>query len=99
VWSLGCVLYELCCLKHAFSAGNVLSVVHKIIEEKFAPISGQFSTQLADLVARLLEKDADRRPTMREVRGMEEISNYRGLRLSDFYVDEVLEYDIACPAL
>lgn len=31
VWSLGCVLYELCTLKHAFSADNLLGLVYRIV--------------------------------------------------------------------
>lgn len=31
VWALGCVLYELCTLKHAFSADNLLGLVYKIV--------------------------------------------------------------------
>lgn len=31
VWALGCVLYELCTLQHAFSASNLLGLVYKIV--------------------------------------------------------------------
>lgn len=31
VWSLGCVLYELCTLKRAFAADNLLGLVYKIV--------------------------------------------------------------------
>lgn len=31
VWALGCVLYELCTLKHAFNAENLLGLVFKIV--------------------------------------------------------------------
>jgi NIMA (never in mitosis gene a)-related kinase len=31
VWALGCILYELCTLKHAFSAENLLGLVFKIV--------------------------------------------------------------------
>ena len=30
VWSLGCILYELCTLKHAFNSSNLLGLVNKI---------------------------------------------------------------------
>ena len=30
-WALGCVLYELCQLSHAFSADNLLGLVYKIV--------------------------------------------------------------------
>ena len=31
VWSLGCILYELCMLQHAFSGENLLGLVFKIV--------------------------------------------------------------------
>lgn len=31
VWALGCILYELCTLKHAFAADNLLGLVYKIV--------------------------------------------------------------------
>ena len=31
IWALGCILYELCCLKHAFHAENLLGLVFKIV--------------------------------------------------------------------
>ena len=31
VWALGCILYELCTLKHAFSSENLLGLVFKIV--------------------------------------------------------------------
>lgn len=31
VWSIGCILYELCTLKHAFKSNNLLGLVYKIV--------------------------------------------------------------------
>ena len=32
VWSLGCVLYELCALQQAWTGNNLLAVVYKIVQ-------------------------------------------------------------------
>ena len=37
-WALGCVLYELCTLQHAFAADNLLGLVYKIVSGKIDPI-------------------------------------------------------------
>ena len=47
VWALGCVLYELCTLKHAFDANNLLSLVYKIISDKVDQIPSCYSSELA----------------------------------------------------
>ena len=62
VWALGCVLYELCTLKHAFSASNLLGLVYKIIQEKQEPIPDFYSPNMKILVASLLTKDHKNRP-------------------------------------
>jgi NIMA (never in mitosis gene a)-related kinase len=50
VWALGCVLYELCCLKHAFSATNLLGLVYKIVQDKIDPIPEIYSTDMWELI-------------------------------------------------
>ncbi|GLC74270.1 hypothetical protein PLESTF_001483200 [Pleodorina starrii] len=68
IWSLGCVLYELCTLKHAFAADSLLSLVYQIVRGNFPPIpTDQFSQGLSDLVNRLLARDAGTRPSLGEV--------------------------------
>lgn len=46
VWSLGCILYELCALEHAFKADNLLGLVFKIVQEEPAPIPSHYSSDL-----------------------------------------------------
>jgi tRNA A-37 threonylcarbamoyl transferase component Bud32 len=64
VWSLGCVLYELCMLKHAFSADNLLGLVYKIVSDKYEPIPKRYSQALNTLIQRMLTKVADQRPSV-----------------------------------
>eukprot|EP00392_Amoebophrya_sp_AT5.2_P014536 g14695.t1 len=35
IWSLGCVLYECCMLKHAFESENLLGLVYKIVSDRY----------------------------------------------------------------
>lgn len=46
VWALGCVLYELCTLQHAFAADNLLGLVYKIVQGKVEPIPSTYSKDL-----------------------------------------------------
>ena len=50
IWALGCVLYELCTLKHAFDANNLLGLVYKIVKDKVENIPDFYSTDLQNLV-------------------------------------------------
>ncbi|CEM11659.1 unnamed protein product [Vitrella brassicaformis CCMP3155] len=67
VWALGCVLYELCVLKHAFSASNLLGLVYKIVAETYDPIPDTYSPELSRLVRSLLTKKAEERPSVEEL--------------------------------
>ena len=67
MWALGCILYELCTLKHAFSAENLLGLVFKIVQDKQDPISNQYSADLRNLVSLLLNKDEKKRPQVIDI--------------------------------
>ena len=67
MWALGCVLYELCTLKHAFSADNLLGLVYKIVQDKYDPIPSMYSKDLQNLIHSLLNKNAQERPSVAQV--------------------------------
>jgi NIMA (never in mitosis gene a)-related kinase len=64
VWSLGCVLYELCTLEHAFKSSNLLNLVYKIVHEDPDPISSKYSAEVQNLISLLLKKNLSERPTL-----------------------------------
>ena len=66
-WSLGCVLYELCTLKHAFSADNLLGLVFKIVSGTAEPIPNRYSPQLRRITASMLAKDTNSRLSVQDV--------------------------------
>ncbi|KAF5831908.1 kinase-like domain-containing protein [Dunaliella salina] len=63
MWSLGCCLYEMMSLKHAFDASDMNSLVLKIMRGQHLPISQQFSPELRDLTKQLLNKNPKQRPS------------------------------------
>uniref|UniRef100_A0A383WPH6 non-specific serine/threonine protein kinase n=1 Tax=Tetradesmus obliquus TaxID=3088 RepID=A0A383WPH6_TETOB len=68
LWSLGCVLYELCTLTHAFAADSLLSLVYQIVGGSYPPIpADMFSADMQQLVQQLLTNDAVQRPSLQQV--------------------------------
>mmetsp|Transcript_146616 Transcript_146616/g.258357 ORF Transcript_146616/g.258357 Transcript_146616/m.258357 type:complete len:595 (-) Transcript_146616:90-1874(-) len=67
VWSLGCVLYELCMLKHTFVADNLLGLVHRIVSGKYEAIPPMYSANLNSLIQRMLTKNSATRPSVRNL--------------------------------
>ncbi len=72
VWALGCILYELCTFNKPFMASNPAALILKIINGKYNPISSvnqgvSYSKDLQDLVDKLLLKDYQKRPLMKDI--------------------------------
>ena len=67
VWALGCVLYELCTLRHAFEADNLLGLVWKIVHDQPAGIGAEYSAELQALVFAMLSKKAEQRPGIKDI--------------------------------
>ncbi|XP_055077269.1 serine/threonine-protein kinase Nek1 [Periophthalmus magnuspinnatus] len=64
IWALGCVLYEMCTLKHAFEAGNMKNLVLKIIRGSYPPVSVHYSLELRSLLGQLFKRNPRERPSV-----------------------------------
>merc|ERR1712087_399759 len=64
VWALGCVFYEMCCLRHAFETTTLLDLVAKIIRGEYDALPRIYAAQLNDLVRHLLMTSPEFRPSV-----------------------------------
>jgi len=76
MWSLGCVLYEMCRFRHAFESQSLLGLVYCIVSEHYEPIPEIYSQDLSKLVALLLSKTAEERPSAREALALPVLQAY-----------------------
>lgn len=67
IWSLGCLLYEMMSLRHAFVGKSLKALVVKILEGRYDPVPAYFSPQLSGLLGELLAKDPARRPSIKRI--------------------------------
>ncbi|NXG93811.1 NEK11 kinase, partial [Stercorarius parasiticus] len=67
IWSLGCILYEMCCMNHAFSGHNFLSVVLKIVEGETPSLPDRYPSQLNAVLCSMLNKNPSLRPPAAEI--------------------------------
>mmetsp|Transcript_35100 Transcript_35100/g.91883 ORF Transcript_35100/g.91883 Transcript_35100/m.91883 type:complete len:826 (-) Transcript_35100:65-2542(-) len=68
VWSMGCILFEMCMLEHAFQSQSLVGLVYRIVCENHAPIPpALYPVELNELIRRLLSKSPVTRPTVGEV--------------------------------
>ncbi|XP_077572539.1 serine/threonine-protein kinase Nek1 isoform X10 [Stigmatopora nigra] len=67
IWALGCVLYEMCTLKHAFEAGNMKNLVLKIIRGSYHPVAVHYSSELRSILAQLFKHNPRERPSVSSI--------------------------------
>eukprot|EP00668_Euglena_longa_P017108 GGOE01021450.1.p1 GENE.GGOE01021450.1~~GGOE01021450.1.p1 ORF type:complete len:1044 (+),score=259.28 GGOE01021450.1:341-3472(+) len=67
VWALGCILYELCALRHAFTGRSMTDLLQQITSGSSEPLSRPYSSDLCHLVEAMLTKDPAQRPTVEEL--------------------------------
>ncbi|XP_044524884.1 serine/threonine-protein kinase Nek5 [Gracilinanus agilis] len=67
IWSLGCVLYELCTLRHPFEGASLHQLVLKICRARFDPISPRFSSDLQTLITQLFKISPRDRPSVNSI--------------------------------
>lgn len=63
IWSLGCILYEICALCPPFDASNQEQLTRKIVQGSYYRIPSVYSENLTKLVKIMLQTDPSKRPT------------------------------------
>jgi len=56
------------CLKKTFDGSNLPALVNKIVKGQFTPIKQNFTQEFRNLISNLLQRNADMRPTAKEVK-------------------------------
>ncbi|CAK76123.1 unnamed protein product (macronuclear) [Paramecium tetraurelia] len=103
VWALGCCLYEMCNLRHAFDAQSMNGLALKILKGSYSSISPTYSKALRDLINKMLNTNPKARPTIQEIVHkpiiklriiyymLEVFSEPQSADLDDMYVDTLYE--------
>ncbi|KAK9966210.1 hypothetical protein ABG768_003333 [Culter alburnus] len=67
IWALGCCVYEMATLKHAFNAKDMNSLVYRIVEGKLPQMPSKYDPQLGELIKRMLCKKPEDRPDVKHI--------------------------------
>ncbi|XP_061638285.1 serine/threonine-protein kinase Nek3 isoform X2 [Phyllopteryx taeniolatus] len=76
VWSLGCVLYELCTLQHPFQAPSWKSLILKVCRGAYPPLPGHLPFELQLLLRQMFKTDPRDRPSLSTI-----LTSHRASRL------------------
>ena len=69
IWSLGCILYELCQLKPPFRGTSLKDLCVNIQKGMYNAIPDFYSDNLKKIIGMMLQKDPDKRPSTGQILG------------------------------
>ena len=84
IWSLGCCIYEMCNLKHAFEGQFFPAVSVKISEGKRLPVNKIYSKELRNIIDYMLDLNMRNRPTIAFLLEKTFVRKYVGEYIIDF---------------
>ena len=84
IWSLGCCIYEMCNLKHAFEGQFFPAVSIKIPEGKRLPLNKIYSKELRNVIDNMLNLNPRNRPTIASLIEKTFLKKYVGEYINDF---------------
>ena len=84
IWSLGCCIYEMCNLKHAFEGQFFPAVSVKISEGKRLPVNKIYSKELRNVIDYMLDLNMRNRPTIAFLLEKTFMRKYVGEYINDF---------------
>uniref|UniRef100_UPI00398F50D3 serine/threonine-protein kinase Nek3 isoform X2 n=1 Tax=Pristiophorus japonicus TaxID=55135 RepID=UPI00398F50D3 len=64
IWALGCVLYELCTLRHPFQSNSWKNLILKICKGSYTPIPRHYSYELQYIIKQMFKKNPKDRPSV-----------------------------------
>lgn len=74
VWSLGCVIYELCALNPPFKARDMKGLYSKVVTGKYPQISSRFG-DLRSIISSMLRVDPRKRVTVSKLLALPELED------------------------
>ena len=64
VWSVGCIIYELCALSPPFTAKNLIQLAKRIHKGRVERIPSEYSDNLMEVIRHMLNTDPEKRPNI-----------------------------------
>ncbi|MCJ8740207.1 hypothetical protein PDJAM_G00056160 [Pangasius djambal] len=83
IWSLGCVLYELCTLRHPFEARSWKSLILKVCRGTYTPLPSHLPYELHYLIKHMFKTNPRDRPSIHTI-----LSSHRVSRLLHKHLPE-----------
>lgn len=76
IWSLGCMLYELCALRPPFLGNDLPGLKRSILSGRYPSIASKYSSELHRVIGQMLTLNPRQRPTAADFLKLKEIKGY-----------------------
>uniref|UniRef100_A0A3B4YVQ2 non-specific serine/threonine protein kinase n=1 Tax=Seriola lalandi dorsalis TaxID=1841481 RepID=A0A3B4YVQ2_SERLL len=96
IWSLGCVLYELCTLRHPFEGSSLRQLVSKICRGRYNPVPSRYSYDLRLLVTQLFKVNPRDRPSVSSVLRRPLLEKHISKHLDPQVMQKELSHTVLC---
>lgn len=93
IWSMGCCLFELCNLDHAFGGDSLNAVFNKVREGKRPPINKKYSSELKYIVDSMLDIKPSKRPTITQLIESNNFLRQKVAKFIDDFINNYKKYD------
>ncbi|XP_072120361.1 serine/threonine-protein kinase Nek3 [Mobula birostris] len=67
IWALGCVLYEICTLRHPFQSNSWKNLILKICKGSYSPIPRHYSYELHYIIKQMFKRNPKDRPSINTI--------------------------------
>jgi len=67
IWSMGCIVYQLCSLKVPFDAANITQLAQKITKAKIPDVPRDYSDDLRKICSDMMHRDVGKRPSSDDI--------------------------------
>ena len=76
IWSIGCVLYEMCSLAPPFKGKDVRELCSKVVKGHYENIPTRYSDSLTKVIAKCLQVTPLQRPTIDQLLACDEVRQW-----------------------
>jgi serine/threonine protein kinase len=84
IWALGCVLYEMLSLRHAFDAKEMPALILKVLRGSIPSIPSHYNPMLQELTKALLNRQPSKRPTCQAIFKLPYIRKFIQSKVKEF---------------